>query len=175
MSWLGGFIRELFKLFTGSGLTGVVATLLLGAGLGAWGGWKVQGWRHAEQARQQAEQTAKAIKEARADEMVRVRNSERIDHEQDQRAKRTAVRLAAAERSAAGLRNEVERLNARPVPEGAESAALAGEARAARDLLGRCSEAYRRVDGRAQTLGDQVSGLQDFVVTACKAGQGGAP
>lgn len=175
MKWLGNFITGFVGLFTGGGLAGLVATLLLGAGLGAWGGWRVQGWRHAEQDRQRAEQTAKAIKEARTDEMVRVRNAERINHEQDQRAKRTAVRLAAAERAAAGLRDEVERLNARPVPEGAGAAALALEARTARDLLGRCGEAYRRVDGRAQALGDQVSGLQDFVATSCKAGQGGVP
>ena len=181
MNWVsaikaaGAMAGGVLKLFTGGGLTGLAATLLLGAALGAWGGWTVQGWRHAELDRQQAEQTAKAIKEARADEMVRVRNAERIDHDQDQRAKRTAGRLAAAERAAAGLRDEVRRLNARPVPEGAELAALVGEAGTARDLLGECAEAYRRVDGRAQALGDQVSGLQDFVVTACKAGQGGAP
>ena len=182
MSWItdliGGlakFIGGCVKLITGGGLTGTVATLLLGAALGGWGCWKVQNWRHAEIAREQAEQTAKAIKEARADETVRIKNAERITDEQDRRATRTAVRLAAAERSAAGLRDEIQRLNARPVPTGAESAALALEARTARDLLGRCAEAYRRVDGRAQSLGDQVTGLQDFAATACKAGQGGAP
>lgn len=175
MKWLGSFITGFVGLFTGGGLTGLVATLLLGAAMGAWGGWKVQGWRHAEQARQIAEQAAKAIKEARADEMVRVRNTERITDEQERRAARTAARLAASERAAASLRDEIQRLNARPVPEGAELAAIAGEARTARDLLGRCAEAYRRVDGRAQALGDQVSGLQDFVATTCRAGQGGPP
>jgi hypothetical protein len=172
---VGGFFGGAVKLFTGGGFTGLVASLLMGAALGGWGAWQVQSWRYAELARQQAEQKAKAIKEARADETVRIKNAERINDEQDQRAQRTAARLAVSERAAAGLRDEVQRLNARPVPEGAESAALAGEARAARDLLGRCAEAYRRVDGRAQALGDQVSGLQDFVVTTCKAGQGGAP
>lgn len=182
MSWItdliGGLAKVLggiVKLFTGGGLAGTAVTLLLGAALGGWGMWKVQNWRHAELARQQAEQTAKALKEARADETVRIKNAERITDEQDRRAQRTAARLAVSERAAAGLRDEVERLNARPVPEGAESAALALEARTARDLLGRCGEAYRRVDGRAQALGDQVAGLQDFAATACKAGQGGAP
>ena len=173
MSWISNVIKGLIGLFTGGGITGLAATLLLGAGIGAWGGWKVQGWRHAELAREQAEQTAKALKEARADETVRIKNAERITDEQDRRATRTAARLASSERAAAGLRDEVARLNDRPVPEGAESAALALEARTARDLLGRCSDAYRRVDGRAQALGDQVTGLQDFVATACKAGQGG--
>lgn len=175
MKWLGNIVGGFVSLFTGSGLAGVVATLLLGAALGAWGGWKVQGWRHAEQARQIAEQAAKAQKEARADEMVRVRNTERISDEQHRREKRTAARLADSERAGAGLRDEIQRLNARPVPESPELAAIAGEARTARDLLGRCAEAYRRVDGRAQALGDQVSGLQDFVATSCRAGLGGPP
>jgi hypothetical protein len=172
---VGGFFGGVVKLFTGGGFTGLVASIVVGVALGGWGSWKVQNWRHAELARQQADQTAKAIKEARADEMVRIRNTERVTDEQDRRAQRTAVRLAAAERAGAGLRDEIQRLNARPVPEGAGAAALALEASTARDLLGRCGEAYRRVDGRAQALGDQVTGLQDFAATACKAGQGGAP
>lgn len=161
--WLsGGFAR--------------VATILLAvAGFAAVGGWEARDWRQAQKDREQAEQLLAAERAARTDELIRSRNAERTAHEQAQREKATLARAAAAERAAAGLRNEIAALNARPVPESPELAAIAGEASTARDLLGRCAEAYRRVDGRAQALGDQVSGLQDFVATSCRAGQGGPP
>lgn len=159
--WLsGGFAR--------------VATILLAvAGFAALGGWEARDWRQAQQDRAQAAQLLAAERAARTDELIRSRNAERTAHEQATREKATLARAVAAERAAAGLRNEIAALNARPVPTNPELAALAREARTARDLLGGCSEAYRRVDGRAQALGDQVSGLQDFVATSCRAGQGG--
>lgn len=170
MKWITNILGGIASLFAGGGITGLAASLLLGAALGGWGAWKVQNWRHSEQARQRAEQTLKALTEARADETVRIKNLERITDEQANRQKTALARAAAAERSATGLRHEISRLNARPVPESAELAALAGEARAARDLLGVCAGAYRRVDERAQALGDQVTGLQEFAQVVCKAG-----
>lgn len=164
-------ITTALSFLTGGNVTRLAATLLVGVALGGWGAWKVQNWRHAELARHQAEQTLKAINAARADETVRIKNSERITDEQEQRTRRAVARAAAAERSAAGLRDEIARLDARPVPEGAELAAIAGEARAARDLLGRCADAYRQVDARAQELGNQVTGLQAFALEVCKAGR----
>lgn len=161
--WLsGGFAR--------------VATILLAvAGFAALGGWEARDWRQGQKDREQAAQQLAAERAARTDELIRSRNAERTAHEQAKREKATLARAAAAERAAAGLRDEIAALNARPVPTNPELAALAREARTARDLLGRCAEAYRRVDGRAQALGDQVSGLQDFVATSCRAGQGGPP
>lgn len=159
--WLsGGFAR--------------VATILLAvAGIAALGGWEARDWRQAQQDRAQAEQLLAAERAARTDELIRSRNAERAAHEQAKREKATLARAAAAERAAAGLRDEIAALNARPVPTNPELAALAREARTARDLLGGCGQAYQRVDKRAQELGDQVSGLQDFVSTICRAGQGG--
>lgn len=159
--WLsGGFAR--------------VATILLAvAGFAVLGGWEARDWRQAQQDRAQAAQLLADERAARTDELIRSRNAERTANEQAKREKATLARAAAAERAAAGLRNEIAALNARPVPESPELAALAREARIARDLLGGCGQAYQRVDKRAQELGDQVSGLQDFVATSCRAGQGG--
>lgn len=163
-----------FGLLSG-GFTRVATILLAVAGFSAAGGWEARDWTQAKKDREQAAQQLANERAARTDELIRFKNAERTANEQAKRERTTLARIAAAERAAAGLRNEIERLNARPVPESAESAAIALEARTARDLLGRCGEAYRRVDGRAQALGDQVTGLQDFVATSCKAGQGGAP
>lgn len=171
MGVIGGFFGGVVRLFTGGGVSGFFFILLLGASLGGWGAWKTQGWRHQVRDAQRVEAQAKAEREARADEMVKVRNNERISDEHTTRTARTLARAAAAERAAAGLRNEVQRLNGRDLPTDPGAAGLAREARAARDLLGRCAEAYRRVDERAQGLGDQVTGLQAFAVDVCKAGK----
>lgn len=179
VGWLPGWLVLalvasviVFGLLSG-GFARVTTILLAVAGFAALGGWEARDWIQAKKDREQAAQQLADERAARTDELIRSRNAERTANEQAKRERATLARAANAERAAAGLRDEVKRLNARPVPEGAGAAALALEARTARDLLGRCSEAYRRVDGRAQALGDQVSGLQDFVATSCKAGQGG--
>lgn len=154
------------------GLTRAATVLLTVAAFAALGGWEARDWRQARLDRAAAERLLEAGRAARSDELIRSRNAERTAHEQAQREKATLARAAAAERAVRELRDEVAALNARPVPEDPGAAALAGEARTARDLLGRCADAYRRVDGRAQALGDQVTGLQDFVATSCRAGQG---
>lgn len=156
--------------FTGGNFTRLVATTLAGVAIGATGAWKVQTWRHDALAKERVEHQLKTEREARADEMVKVRNAERIADEQARRMAQTAARLAAAGRAVAGLHAEIARLNADNLPTDPGLAALAVEARTARDLLGRCAEAYRRVDGRAQELGDQVTGLQAFALDVCKAG-----
>lgn len=174
MSALASALRAAFGLVTGgAGLQRLLVALLLGAALGAWGGWKLQGWRHAEQGRERAQAQAKAERKARADELVKINNAERIADEQHRREQETLGRAVAAERAQRGLRQQIAALNARDVPESPELAALAGEARAARDSLGECAERYRTVDKRAQALGDQVSGLQDFARDVCRAGEGG--
>jgi len=156
------------------GLTRAATVLLTVAAFSALGGWEARDWRQAQQDRAAAERLLAAERAARSDELVRSRNAERTAHEQDRREKATLARAAAAERAVGQLRDEIAALNARPVPEDPRAAALAVEARTARDLLGRCAEAYRRVDGRAQALGDQVTGLQDWAQTVCRAGEGAA-
>lgn len=156
------------------GLTRAATVLLTVAAFSALGGWEARDWRQAQQDRAAAERLLAAERAARSDELIRSRNAERTAHEQAQREKATLARAAAAERAVGQLRDDIAALNARPVPEDPRAAALAVEASAARDLLGRCAEAYRRVDGRAQALGDQVTGLQDWAQTVCRAGEGAA-
>ena len=157
------------------GLTRAATVLVTVAAFSALGGWEARDWRQAQQDRAAAERLLAAERAARSDELIRSRNAERTAHEQAQREKATLARAAAAERAVGQLRDEIAALNARPVPEDPRAAALAVEASTARDLLGRCAEAYRRVDGRAQALGDQVTGLQDWAQTVCKAGQSAPP
>lgn len=156
------------------GLTRAATVLLTVAAFSALGGWEARDWRQAQQDRAAAERLLAAERAARSDELIRSRNAERTAHEQAQREKATLARAAAAERAVGQLRDEIAALNARPVPEDPRAAALAVEASTARDLLGRCADAYRRVDGRAQALGDQVTGLQDWAQTVCRAGEGAA-
>lgn len=157
------------------GLTRAATVLLTVAAFSALGGWEARDWRQAQQDRAAAERLLAAERAARSDELIRSRNAERTAHEQAKREKATLARAAAAERAVGQLRDEIAALNARPVPEDPRAAALAVEASTARDLLGRCADAYRRVDGRAQALGDQVTGLQDWVQTVCKAGERAPP
>lgn len=157
------------------GLTRAATVLLTVAAFSALGGWEARDWRQAQQDRAAAERLLAAERAARSDELIRSRNAERTAHEQAKREKATLARAAAAERAVGQLRDEIAALNARPVPEDPRAAALAVEASTARNLLGRCADAYRRVDGRAQALGDQVTGLQDWVQTVCKAGERAPP
>lgn len=157
------------------GLTRAATVLLAVAAFSALGGWEARDWRQAQLDRAAAERLLAAERAARTDEIIRSRNAERTANEQARREKATLDRVAAAERSVRELRLEIATLNARPVPEDPRAAALALEASAARDLLGRCAQAYQRVDGRAQALGDQVTGLQDWVRDVCRAGEGAPP
>lgn len=157
------------------GLTRAATVLLTVAAFSALGGWEARDWRQAQQDRAAAERLLAAERATRSDELIRSRNAERTAHEQAKREKATLARAAAAERAVGQLRDEIAALNARPVPEDPRAAALAVEASTARDLLGRCADAYRRVDGRAQALGDQVTGLQDWAQTVCKAGERAPP
>ena len=116
-----------------------------------------------------AENTRKAEAEARAKEQQMQRQTERITHDQAKKQSELAARAADADRAADSLRDQIERLNARPAPSDPESAAVAGEARTARELLGACSDRYKDVARAADELRDQVTGLQDFAASVCKA------
>lgn len=106
------------------------------------------------------------------DNAAKFRNAERTAHEDAQREAARRARDAAAAAAVRGLRAEVARLNQRPDPYPAGDAGLAacaGEARTARELFGESSSAYQELAAEADGLRDQVTGLQDFARTVCRA------
>lgn len=118
--------------------------------------------------RQVAEANARVIEQANRDTIIKQRNSERNANEQAARDAEVARQLAAAQRAASGLRNEIARLNSRPLPEDPRTAAFAREASAARSALEQCGERYTAMDGAAKSLGSQVIGLQSWVASVCQ-------
>ena len=106
------------------------------------------------------------------DNAAKFRNAERTAHEDAQREAARRARDAAAAAAVRGLRAEVARLNSRPdpyAPGDAGLAACAGEARAARELFSESAAAYSELAATADGLRDQVTGLQDFARTVCRA------
>lgn len=127
-------------------------------------------WVQAEFASYQAdvaENTRKAEVLARAKENSMRSAADRIANDQAKKESELAARAAAADVVADGLRNEIDRLNASPAPTDTAAAALAGQARAARQLLGACAKEYRLMAKGADELRDQVSGLQGYANTVC--------
>lgn len=117
----------------------------------------------AEYKTQVAENTRKAEAEARTKEVEMQKHAERIAQDAAKREIQLATHLASANRAAGGLRDEINRLNARSTPEDPGAAAFFAEARTARELLGACTEEYRFVARDADELRSQVTGLQDYV------------
>lgn len=115
-----------------------------------------------------ADNTRKAEAEARAKEQSMRKQADRIIHEQTKKQTELAARAADTSAALDSLRNENERLNARPAPTDPGAAAIAREARTARELLGACAERYTAVARDVEGLVDQVSGLQDFARNVCK-------
>ena len=106
------------------------------------------------------------------DNATKFRNAERVAHEDAQREAARRARDAAAAAAVRSLRAEVARLNSRPDPYPAGDAGLAacaGEARTARELFGESSSAYQELAAEADGLRDQVTGLQGFARTVCRA------
>lgn len=126
------------------------------------------------QAAWDAQENTRSAATAR-DNAAKFRNAERTAHEDAQREAARLVRDAAAATAVRSLRAEITRLNQRPDPYPAGDAgiaACAGEARAARELFGESSGAYQELAAAADGLRDQVTGLQDFARTVCRAGAG---
>ena len=114
---------------------------------------------------------AQAQASARARERELTQTNERLTDELAAKDRTLVARDTAARRSDAGLRDEINRLNARPAPANPEAAHFAHEAGVARELLGECSEAYRGVARETDALRDQVSGLQTYVEKVVQPGQ----
>jgi hypothetical protein len=118
-----------------------------------------------------AENSRKAEAEVRAKEQAMQVQVERIAKNEARKTNDLQARIAAADTVARGLRDDIDRLNARSAPEDPESAAPAREASAARKLLGACASEYRAVAEGADQLRDQVTGLQDYANKVCKGDQ----
>ncbi len=114
-------------------------------------------------------QTARATNEARAREAALQRQADSIARSAHVRETKLRANAATTELVAGQLRDDIARLNARPVPEDARAAAYAHEASAARELLGACTNEYRGVAQAADGLRDQVTGLQDFIHQVIKS------
>lgn len=108
---------------------------------------------------------------------VRQRAAEKVADEQAQRQAKTAADVAAARTTERGLRAEIKRLNARPQPFTADESGLAActrEATTARELLGACSQRYTVLAADADSLRDQVLGLQQWHANVCSVPATGA-
>lgn len=108
-------------------------------------------------------ETLRLERERSAEQLTRFRNSERISDEQAKLAAASARRIAAGDAVAERLRGTLDRLDRRDVSTAgsdSRSIALAQEAATARELFGSCTESYRSLAAAADSLRDQVAGLQ---------------
>lgn len=120
-----------------------------------------------------ADQALVLAQAAARDQAVRDRNAERTADEDHRREQARLDHLAAAERTARGLRDAIAKLDADDLSAAAADprvAAIAQRAATARGLLGECSDRRLDLAGKAQRLRDQVAGLRDFALTTCRAG-----
>lgn len=109
-----------------------------------------------------AENTRKAEQAARIKEQEMQKNADQIAQDAEKRRSDLIDSIASSQQLIGRLRNQIDRLNGRPVPSDPQLAACFGEARATRELLGSCSERYRGMAEEADGLRSQVTGLQDF-------------
>jgi hypothetical protein len=111
--------------------------------------------------------------QARANDNLLRLNAERTADEAHRRDQARAARLADAERTAAGLRDAITKLDADDLSEASADprvAAIARRAVAARQLLGSCQSRYASVAAAADRHRDQATGLRDFALNVCHAG-----
>ncbi|MDF1486716.1 DUF2514 domain-containing protein [Ramlibacter sp. H39-3-26] len=176
-------------------IAAVVLTLAVVLGVRAWnvhlialgdaqGAERVRGeWHLAETKRSaelmQAEAEAgrrRALAEtlAREDEQAKQIQAERIAREQAQREGALRAAVGRADARNRSLFDTIAELNAQLAHGGndmpgtikiADTSTIVDAARTARELLASCSSRYAAVAAEADRLGNQVSGLQDFVRT----------
>jgi pantothenate synthetase len=121
--------------------------------------------------RADAEALAAAVQNARTQEQAKSADSTRIAADATRKLQDVSARAADAQRAVVSLRDLVARLNARPVPQGADAAGYAREATAARQLLDECSGRYRDLAAQADELRVQVIGLIEWANGPGGAGQ----
>jgi hypothetical protein len=130
-------------------------------------------WGDAE--RKRALQLVADQAKARRDEAEKQRKSEEIAHAQAQRETELQARLDRSTAARRSLLDTIAALDARNAELSGTAgdprlAGVAEEARLARELLGQCAGRYGAVAAAADALRDQVTGLQAFATTVCKAG-----
>lgn len=109
-----------------------------------------------------AENTAKAEAAARAKERAWQKQNERVAQNAAEKQLELVKRAADAALAADSLRDQIDRLNARPMSGDPVATAFANEANAARRLLGECAKAYRGLAERTVEFRDKVMGLQGY-------------
>lgn len=109
-----------------------------------------------------AENTRKAEAEARRKEREMQENADQIARDMQKREAEQAARASSSRATIGKLRNEIARLNARPMPQNPELASCFREASTARELLGTCAERYRELAEEADGIRIQLTGFQEF-------------
>lgn len=153
---------KVFDIIPGWVYAAVVAALLVVSGL-FYVRLNVAKAALAEYRAEVAENTRKAETEARRKEQEMQKHADQTARNAHKREATLAANAARARDVANSLRDEIDRLNSRPMPDDPRLAACFGEANTARELLGSCTEEYRGVAEKADGLRDQVTGLQEFV------------
>lgn len=126
-----------------------------------------------KQKKNDADLALQLAQRAAADQAIRYRNAERTADEDHRREQARLERLASVQRTVAGLRGAIAKLDADDLSAAAADprvAAVARRAIAARRLLERCAERYTSLAGRAERIRDQAAGLRDFALNVCRAG-----
>jgi hypothetical protein len=156
-----------------------IAAAVVAAGVALRAHWvglgeaNVQG-RWDAQTRTDLEASAQLQRQANADLLIRMKNSERNADEQARMAALRDARDAAAATERGRLLATIATLNRRQLPATCDAAcvaALAREAAAGRELLGSCATRYQSVAAAADGLRDQVTGLQADAANVCRAPQ----
>ncbi|GKT18676.1 DUF2514 domain-containing protein [Acidovorax sp. SUPP2522] len=153
----------------------VALTLAVVLGVRAWNAHLLQQGDSQGSARVQSawdKQEADRSAATARDNATKFRNSERVANEDAKREAARLVRDAAAAAAVRGLHHEISRLNKRtdPYPAGdAGIAACTRDAATARELFGHSAQAYSDLAAAADGLRDQVTGLQDFARSVCRA------
>lgn len=109
-----------------------------------------------------AENTRRAEAAARRKEKELQEHADKIAKDLQARQAEHAATVANSRVVTNSLRNEITRLNARPVPTNPELATCFREASTARELLGTCAERYRELAEEADGIRIQLTGFQEF-------------
>ena len=113
--------------------------------------------------RDHAQALAKTLAEAKMESERKAQAAKELIDAADKRAQESAARADRSARAAAGLRNEIDRLNSRELPSDPVAAGFAHEARVARELLGSCSSERGGFAKEADRLRDKVTDLQGWI------------